>query len=327
MGVGGGWGVQQRCIRRGEGGGDGTPKFVLQKWPDKIFPTANVLFSRDGHFGLEGGGSRGGGGDPPASPAVHGHSNTSLGRRATRSLRASPSSSPMHRPLPRRGPRTCGRFVGQQRRPVQVQVQKVQQRRSLEGVAVLFGGGGQFGQRSHGAVRGQGLGTGTPIPRDSAAGAQDLPDLFDDAIEGNGSSCGRDKTGVLRRGPVTCGRWRTRACVAVPWGAVLRAVPCGVRPRGVWRGAVWREAAWRVAWGRAAWCVAWCVAWCAAVQCSASAHVSRKRSFPLLPSCRVLGCAAWLFSALEKHLQNTDTTCSLDLASPGLTWPHLKSYD
>ena len=36
--------------------GGGTQKFVYQKWPNKIFPIANYVFSHDGHFGLEGGG-------------------------------------------------------------------------------------------------------------------------------------------------------------------------------------------------------------------------------------------------------------------------------
>ena len=41
----------------GEGGG-GDPKV----WPNKIFPIGNFVFSHDGYFGLEAGGSRGGGG-------------------------------------------------------------------------------------------------------------------------------------------------------------------------------------------------------------------------------------------------------------------------
>ena len=45
----------QGSTRRG-GGGDGTQKFVYQEWPDQTFPIVNVVFSRDGHFGLEGGG-------------------------------------------------------------------------------------------------------------------------------------------------------------------------------------------------------------------------------------------------------------------------------
>ena len=35
------------------GGGDGTQNFVYQKWPNKIFPLVNFVFSHDGHFGLE----------------------------------------------------------------------------------------------------------------------------------------------------------------------------------------------------------------------------------------------------------------------------------
>ena len=37
----------------------GTQKFVYQKWPKKIFPIVNFVFSRDGHFGLGGGGPGG----------------------------------------------------------------------------------------------------------------------------------------------------------------------------------------------------------------------------------------------------------------------------
>ena len=59
-------------MRRG-GGGDGTQNFVYKKWPDKMFPIVNFVFSHDGHFGP--GGVRGG--DPPP-PMVYGHSNTSL---------------------------------------------------------------------------------------------------------------------------------------------------------------------------------------------------------------------------------------------------------
>ena len=40
-------------------GRSGTQKFVYQKWPDQIFPVVNFVFSHDGVFGLEGGGSRG----------------------------------------------------------------------------------------------------------------------------------------------------------------------------------------------------------------------------------------------------------------------------
>ena len=42
------------------GGGSGTQNFVHQKWPDKIFPTVNFVFSHDGPSGLgRGGASRG----------------------------------------------------------------------------------------------------------------------------------------------------------------------------------------------------------------------------------------------------------------------------
>ena len=43
-------------MRREEGGGVGTQTFVYQKWPDKIFPMVNFVFSHDGQFGLGGGG-------------------------------------------------------------------------------------------------------------------------------------------------------------------------------------------------------------------------------------------------------------------------------
>ena len=36
-----------------------TQKFVYQKWPDQIFPVVNCVFSRDGPFGLGGGGGDG----------------------------------------------------------------------------------------------------------------------------------------------------------------------------------------------------------------------------------------------------------------------------
>ena len=67
--------LPQGCIRReGErgGGGSGTQKFVYQKWPDQIFPTANLVVSHDGHFGRDGGA---GGGAPPM---VVSRSDTSL---------------------------------------------------------------------------------------------------------------------------------------------------------------------------------------------------------------------------------------------------------
>ena len=67
--------VGQGGIRAGGGGGGGSgaQKFVHQKWPDKIFPTANFVFSHNVHFGLGGRGL-----PPPPPPAVCGHSNTSL---------------------------------------------------------------------------------------------------------------------------------------------------------------------------------------------------------------------------------------------------------
>ena len=43
-----------------------------QKWPDKIFPIANFVFSQNSHFGLAGGSN-------PPPPMVYGYSNTSLG--------------------------------------------------------------------------------------------------------------------------------------------------------------------------------------------------------------------------------------------------------
>ena len=49
----------QGSFRRGEGGGFGTQKCVYQKWPNRIFPIVNFVFSHDGHFGL------GGRGPPP----------------------------------------------------------------------------------------------------------------------------------------------------------------------------------------------------------------------------------------------------------------------
>ena len=47
-------------LEKGGGGwgGDGTQKFVYQKWPNQIFPIVNFVLSHDGHFGL--GGSKGG---------------------------------------------------------------------------------------------------------------------------------------------------------------------------------------------------------------------------------------------------------------------------
>ena len=46
--------------------GFGTQNFEHQKWPDKIFPVVNFVFSHYGHFGLKGReGPGGGGGAPP----------------------------------------------------------------------------------------------------------------------------------------------------------------------------------------------------------------------------------------------------------------------
>ena len=51
------WGKGGGGLLSGGGGrGSGTQKFVYHKWPDQIFPTVNFVFSRDGHFGLAGGG-------------------------------------------------------------------------------------------------------------------------------------------------------------------------------------------------------------------------------------------------------------------------------
>ena len=56
-----GWGV-------GEGGGVVTQTFEYQKW-DQIFPIVNFVFSRDGPFGLGGGGpGEGGLAEPPPPP-------------------------------------------------------------------------------------------------------------------------------------------------------------------------------------------------------------------------------------------------------------------
>ena len=45
-----------RDVFEERGGVSGTQIFVYQKWPDKIFPMVNCVFSHDGHFVLEGGG-------------------------------------------------------------------------------------------------------------------------------------------------------------------------------------------------------------------------------------------------------------------------------
>ena len=52
---------REEGVGGGGGGRSGTQKFVYQKWPHQIFPTANLVFSHDG---LGGGG---GGWDPPSS--------------------------------------------------------------------------------------------------------------------------------------------------------------------------------------------------------------------------------------------------------------------
>ena len=60
--------IPREVIERGEqGGGPGseTQKFVYTKWPDKIFPMVNFVFSHDDHFGLGGGGGQGGRVTPP----------------------------------------------------------------------------------------------------------------------------------------------------------------------------------------------------------------------------------------------------------------------
>ena len=68
-------GQGQGCIRREEGrGGGGVPNSLYQKWPKKIFPSVNFIFSRYGHFGVCLWGKGGGG----APPRVVSRSNTSL---------------------------------------------------------------------------------------------------------------------------------------------------------------------------------------------------------------------------------------------------------
>ena len=57
--------------------GGGVQKFLYQKWPDKIFPNVNFVFSREGHFGL-GRGEEGFGGAPP--PLVFNYSKAALDR-------------------------------------------------------------------------------------------------------------------------------------------------------------------------------------------------------------------------------------------------------
>ena len=47
-------------LEEGGGVGVGTQKFVYQKWPDQVSPTANFVVSHDGHFGLRGQGGSGG---------------------------------------------------------------------------------------------------------------------------------------------------------------------------------------------------------------------------------------------------------------------------
>ena len=58
---------------RGNGRGVRDPKFVHQKWPDKIFRIVNFVFSLYSHFGLEGGGGPPGG-LPPSSMRAPGPS-------------------------------------------------------------------------------------------------------------------------------------------------------------------------------------------------------------------------------------------------------------
>ena len=87
--------------RAGQGGGEGglggciqgpgpaaPPVFVYQKWPDQIFPIVISFFSHNAHFGLEGGGSRGGG-----APPMVGRSNGWLGRRGEGGGGTTPSST------------------------------------------------------------------------------------------------------------------------------------------------------------------------------------------------------------------------------------------
>ena len=60
----------REILEKGEG--TWTQKYVYQKWPEKIFPMANFVFSHDGHFGLQGwGGVQGM--VPPSPPMVYGH--------------------------------------------------------------------------------------------------------------------------------------------------------------------------------------------------------------------------------------------------------------
>ena len=49
-------GPWQANMRRGEGGGSGTPKFVYQTWPNQILPIISFVFPHNHHFGLGGGG-------------------------------------------------------------------------------------------------------------------------------------------------------------------------------------------------------------------------------------------------------------------------------
>ena len=67
-------GVQQAGLQAGMErgrirGGRGGQNSVYQKWPNKIFPVVNFVFSHDDHFGLEGGSRRGGGAAPPPRPS------------------------------------------------------------------------------------------------------------------------------------------------------------------------------------------------------------------------------------------------------------------
>ena len=74
-GDGGGGGAGGAGRAGGRGGGGSRTQILCTKNGPIEFSLFSVL-SHD-HFGLEGGGSRGGGGNP-APPAVYGHSNTSL---------------------------------------------------------------------------------------------------------------------------------------------------------------------------------------------------------------------------------------------------------
>ena len=62
-----GQGSIERWGRGGGRGGGGVwdPTVGVRKWPDRMFPLVNFVFSHDGHFGLGGRGVGPGGGSPP----------------------------------------------------------------------------------------------------------------------------------------------------------------------------------------------------------------------------------------------------------------------